>query len=68
MLKEKNLYKKEKLDFIGEKLESILKNKQDFDLAMTTEFDEAIEECIGHTKNVFTTYEVFLMIAEELQL
>jgi len=68
VLKEKNLYTEDKLQFIGNELENILINKLEFDVKDTYKYDEAINECIGNEKDVFTTYEIFSMISEELGL
>ena len=66
VLKEKKLYDENKLKFIGETLDKVLREKLEFNIDDANIFDVAINECIGNEQNVFTTYEIFSMIAEEL--
>ena len=67
-LKEKKIYNEEKLKPLNEKLENILLKKLEFTDEDMDECDAAIIDCASDKKDVYTTYEVFMMIAEELEV
>lgn len=67
-LKEKKLYNEEKLKPISEKLENILLKKLQFTDDDMDACDMVIIDCAADRNDVYTTYEVFTMIAEELDV
>ena len=67
-LKEKNLYNEKTLKPLSEKLENILLKKLEFTDEDMDECDMAIIACASDKNDVYTTYEVFTMIAEELEV
>ena len=60
-LKEKKIYNEEKLKPLNEKLENILLKKLEFTNEDMDECDAAIIGCAADKKDVYTTYEVFLI-------
>ncbi len=65
-LTEKKLYKEDKLNAINHKLENIVINKLQFTDDIMDECDTVIIDCAASATDVYTTYEIFGFIADEL--